>query len=172
MIWIMGVTLVFFIGSVKNLFFDDGVENFIDFVGKLFETIMFTFFGFVMGIVIALIIGIFVDKQWREIDSYKLVSLRNGDGASGSVFLGTGRVESDEYYFYNAGTQDKFTPGKIEVENNVTVFQDSGRTNGTLTAYVLGPKNQGTVWYSATLPDNKYEFHIPKGSLRSGFALH
>ncbi|MFA6365544.1 MAG: hypothetical protein WCW78_04070 [Candidatus Paceibacterota bacterium] len=169
MILIYGVAILFLVLTVRA-FGWEYFDGFFSFLADTFITFVLTIVGAGIGMIIALIIGTQIE-QYEQSTTLNLVSLRNNDGISGSFFLGTGTIGTSNYYLYNSGTEDAFKPGKVEAEGNITVFQEK-RTNGTLTIFVHAFKNQSAYWYADHLGNPRYEFHIPKGSLKSGFALN
>jgi hypothetical protein len=170
MIWAVGLGLLFFVLSIRELFVNDRTHGFLDFLGSSIATCLITAVGMFVGLVIAFIIGTQVEKQETSI-TLDLVSLRNSQGISGSFFLGTGSIGSSDYYFYNTGSEDAFRPGKVETNGNITVFQEN-RSDGKLIVFTSSFKEEWRYWYATHFWSGRYEFHIPKGSLKSGFVLN
>lgn len=77
------------------------------------------------GCLVALFAGLFllISALWSEaipIDKCEysttdtpIISLRTDAAANGAFFLGTGRVDSDIYYYYMAETDDGYQMGKV-----------------------------------------------------------
>jgi len=99
-----------------------------------------------------------------------LVSLRNSDGISGNFFLGTGSIGTTQYYFFHKEAGRGYRPGKVEVADNVVVFEEK-RQNGELRAYTYQFVNPSLRWVAKDRKSQKYEFVIPEGSLKKNFVL-
>lgn len=117
-----------------------------------------------------------IDAPWKWSDTYyttKLVSLRSGDGVSGSFWLGNGNIESTGYYFYYVRVDKGYKLFKLSAEKDVTIIEEK-RTDGELREYIGEVINPISLWWiSPRFPKGreKYEFVIPEGSLKQNFSV-
>lgn len=136
-----------------------------------FFLVVFTAIAFGVGIGFASFIGLVVPKQWTGPETTKLVSLRNNDGISGHFFLGSGSIETKQYYFfYKEAERGGYRPGKIEVADNVIVYEEK-QQNGQLKVYTYQFSKPAYYWFAFKIPSYRYEFVIPEGSLKQNFVL-
>ncbi len=136
-----------------------------------FWLVVFAVIAFIVGILFASIIGAAVPKHWIEPKTTKLVSLRDSNSISGHFFLGTGSIETTQYYFfYKEAGQGGYQQGKVAVADNVIVFEEK-RQNGELKTYTYEFVNPFFRFVAIYYPSQKYEFFIPEGSLKKNFVL-
>lgn len=105
-----------------------------------------------------------------EKERIELISLRDDSDLSGRFFLGSGFINSTEYYFYySQANNGGYIPGKIPVDN-VTIFEDQ-----TENAYiiVLKPKfiNPVSYWIALIPNETMYEVHVPPGTILRQFSI-
>jgi hypothetical protein len=126
--------------------------------------------GGLVGLGLSYLLGILFPKKWFEY-KHELVSLRGSEGTQGRFFLGSGSIGQGEYYFYYEKSGAGYAPGKIMIDNNVTVYEEE-REDGQMVVFV-----RHFVWWTqvrlfANWPREwRYEFHIPKGTLKQEFHL-
>ena len=170
MIWPILFAILFIIFAWRSIY-DFGLDH--DFLDRFMDTLLLLLlaalvFGF--GVGFSFLAGIAVPKQWTGPETTQLVSLRDSDGVSGQFFLGTGSIDATQYYFFYKEAGQGYQPGKVEVSNNVTVFEEKGQ-NGQLKTYTYKFSNPLFRWIALELPNQKYEFIIPEGSLKKNFVL-
>jgi hypothetical protein len=144
-----------------------------DFFDYFLETFLFVVFSvlvFGIGIGFSSLVGIAIPKHWTEPETVQLVSLRNSDGISGHFFLGTGSINTTQYYFFYKEVGKGYQPGKVKVADNVMVFEEK-RQNGQLKIYTYQFANASLRWVAMDWPIHKYEFIIPERSLKKNFVL-
>src|SRR3990167_4853279 len=142
-----------------------------DFLEYFFSSIFLGFFatiGLAVGLAFALLVGLAVPKHWTAGEVIKLVSLRSSDGINGNFFLGTGSIGTTQYYFYYKEAGRGYQPGKVEVADNVMVFEEK-RQGGDLKAYTYQFVNPSLGCIAMDWQSQKYEFVIPDGSLKKNF---
>ena len=138
----------------------------------------FFIFGLFLAAVLGLIIahGNGINAPWRWSDTYyktPLVSLRSADGVNGSLFLGTGSIQSTGYYFYYVREGEGYKLYKLSADNNVLIIEEN-RKDGELRRYVGEVIDPISWWWiSVQFPRGyeKYEFRIPQGSLKQNFSV-
>lgn len=143
------------------------------FMDYAIETMLFTMLILLVtaiGTGLGFLIGFLFPKKRVHLWDVELVSLRNSDGVHGRFFLGTGSIGSTEYYFYYDKVGDGFRPGKIEVDNNVTVFEQE-RNDGLLKVYETRFTNSLLWIFGLTSSERSFEIIIPNGSLKQNFVL-
>ena len=131
------------------------------------------FFGtvtwFLIGIAFAFLIGLAMPKHW-EPKTTELVSLRDDSGVSGRFFLGTGAINENQYYVFYKKIGSGFQQGKVEVSDNVTIFEEE-REDGEVKLYIYQFVNPSSWLWSLDYEEKKWEFFIPKGSIKRNFVL-
>lgn len=169
MIWPIGFAIAFVILTYQEFY--RYAHSFLDyFMGSMLLGII-ALMAFGIGFGLAFLVGLVVPKRWLDPNKTKLISLRSGDGVSGQFFLGTGHIDSVQYYFfYEDAGNGGYRPGKIPADDNVVVFEDS-RTDGELKTYQYRFSNSLLNWIAFDTGDTRYEFFIPNGSLKKGFVL-
>jgi len=133
---------------------------------------MFIFVGVMLGLLIGVLAGNFIPKYKVVSNTVKIVSLRNGDGITGSFFLGSGSIGSEQYYFYYKKVGNGYQQGKLMADDKVTVFEEE-RKDGEIRIYVSNFVSKSYFWvaFPVCMFEPKYEFHIPNGSLKMNFTL-
>ena len=169
MVWPFVFVLIFIIFSWRN-FYDNLVNDFLEYCMTTLTLAFFAALAFALGILLALAIGLVVPSQWAGPETTNLVSLRNSDGISGHFFLGTGSIGNTQYYFFYKEAGQGYKPGKVEVANNVIVFEDK-REDGQLKTYTRQFINPLFKWIAIDRLKHRYEFIIPEGSLKKNFSL-
>ena len=144
-----------------------------DFIELFMMTLLLgllTLASIMLGSGIAFIVGACFPKHWKLAGTDTLVSLRNQAGVSGSFYLGTGTVDSHDYYYYYVGSAEEgYQPRRIKVDENVTIFEEE-RTDGELKTFSREFKSDIYSLFGLTA-GTRYEFRIPKGSLKQHFLL-
>lgn len=145
-------------------------RNFMDYCVATMLFLLFALVATLIGTGLGFLIGLLFPKKRVHLWDTELVSLRDSDGLHGSFFLGTGSIGSTEYYFYYKKVGEGFKPGKIEVDNNVTVFEKK-RNDGLLKVYETRLAN-GLLWiFGLTSSERSFEIMIPEGSLKQNFVI-
>ena len=120
------------------------------------------FIGLFVGIFIAGNIGYLGTPYQRE-EIINLVSLRDEFGSSGhSYFLGGTSIEGKVHYVYY-----------VELNRDVFQAREEERKDGIMIKRYSGPGNDYPQLWGFNFGEDVYriEFHIPKGSIRSGFSI-
>lgn len=168
MIWPYLFSILFVVFAWRNIY-----EMNYGFLDYFFSTLFLTLFStvsFFIGLAFALLIGLAVPKHWTGPETSQLVGLRNSEGISGNFFLGTGSIDSTQYYFFYKEAGQAYQPGKIEVGDNVVIFEDK-REGGELKVYTYGFMSKSFEWVAVDWQSHRYEFFIPDGSLKKNFVL-
>lgn len=124
-----------------------------------------------------LLISLFVftschtETQWKNITETTLLSMRTSESITGSFFLGCGTIDSNLYYIYWTHDEIGIQPHRLGAySSNVFVIEED-RFDGFLIYKELQPVHQSMWNLSFSDYQNRYEFHIPKGSLIREFIL-
>lgn len=166
MIWPIIFVLLFIIFTWRSIY--DTACEFIEYFMYTLLFILFSIFVFGMGIGVSLLVGIAIPKQWREVETVQLISLRDSEGLSGSFFLGSGKIGTTPYYFFYKKVGNGYQLGKVAVDDNVIVFEEK-REDGQLKVYTRKFTNPSLRWIALTWPSHKHEFVIPEGSIKRNF---
>lgn len=106
---------------------------------------------------------------------YPLVALRQQDGFEGhSYFLGTGMIESREYYFWYRREAGGVAGGKTYREPCVGLYEGQAATMTTFRSEYLDPNvSKWLPWVGVDLRSDDWcvNFTIPPGSIKEGFSL-
>ncbi|MDB6035990.1 MAG: hypothetical protein JWM16_6328 [Verrucomicrobiales bacterium] len=172
MIWFALVPVVFFF-AVREFMFDSYMDGFLD-----------RFMGFVMSLVISLIAagisagaavlcGLAFQSSPVKVGEYPLVAIRTKDGIEGQFFLGTGFIQSDQYYFwYRQLPNGGFQPGKTYAGSGVTVYEED-RKDAVMVTWQW-QLNQPWAWW-VSIPTSAggtaKEFHVPTGTILKGYSM-
>lgn len=168
MLWAISSVILFVVFAWKDIYkYSD------EFLEYAFFTFFLTFFAaiaFAVGLAIASLIGCAIRKKWHDSETAELVSLRDGNGMSGHFFLGTGSIGAQQYYFFYKKIGEGYQPGKVEVANNVMVYEQE-RQSGQMKTYIRDFSNPAWNLLAICWTTERYEFIIQSGSLKKNFVL-
>lgn len=154
-------------------FYED-IEGFFSFLGCLFLHIFVTALMFLVGCGIAALIGLYMPKHWEETE-IKLASLKDATGTEGEFLLGTGSIQTEQYYMWFEDTGHGYRPEKVKVGNNILIVEDNTLQNtGTLTVHTRKMNNKSlSRWlvFDVSFWSDQYRFKIPAGSIKKDFKL-
>jgi hypothetical protein len=155
-------------------------------IGKRYDSsIELGIIGLFIGCFIALFITLAVvnmtpgEQKYEELDRVELVALKNLGSAEGSLFLGSGRIESTPYYFFYYQLPDGGKKlGKLAAEN-ATVYEEK-RTDAYMarrTKQEVNKKSPILSWL--LIPElflhgtkiSSYVIHVPEGTIVRGMSL-
>lgn len=148
--------------------FDD--RELFDYVGACSLGILFaSLFG---GLLFLLCwgIGYLMPKHLEVEKTIALVSINNSIGIQGSFFLGSGFIESKQYYFYMEKLGSSFIPHKVVVEDNVFITENS-QEKPKIIFYTFKFKSKYTNLIAVYPSKEVIEIVIPKNSVKYGFNL-
>ena len=171
---LIGIILLILTFVMGILEFYDDISGFFSFLGTLFVHLIVTGVMFLVGILIAVIIGLFMPKHWEE-TKINLASLKDADGIEGNFVLGSGYIQTAQYYMWYENTGHGYRPEKVKVGTNILIVEDSTLTNtGYLIISTRKMNNKSlTKWLiidESTWSD-QYKFIIPEGSIKKNFKL-
>ena len=141
-----------------------------------------TVFHFCAFIILFTVLGCFImwaftgvfPTRYQLSKEIELTSLKNGGMDTGGIFvLGCGTIESKPcYLYYTAVGRNIYQMKSVEITDQAFVYEED-RTNGVLEIYTKIPDGYAR-WF--TFKDfigggDRYEFHIPKGSIAQIFSL-
>ncbi|MES3004718.1 MAG: hypothetical protein V4690_01240 [Patescibacteria group bacterium] len=146
-------------------------KDLFDYMPIMMMAIFVGMFGLGLGAVVAYIVGDFVSHGWSKPEVTNLIHLRGVSRGDGSFFLGTGVIQSNEYYFYytevgNGGIR----PGKIPVRDNVTLFEGN-ENKPSIKKYTRKLETAWHDWIALAPHREKYEIYIPADTLKRNFDL-
>jgi hypothetical protein len=176
-IWIVGFPLAVLVIAIHDRMSDHSNVFANDWGTQAMGVVLCLLFMFIAALAgggLAALIGAGFASHPEEISKKELVALRDKDGVEGRFFLGSGSVEGAPYYFYysklNGGG---FKPGKVKVSDGVRVYEDADDGTATLVSYQWDI-DLSWAWLIA-IPVNSggysYDFHVPKGTIRTGFTM-
>jgi len=133
------------------------------------------FIGGLIGLLLSLIFSGIPPTEYQLSQEIQLVSLKDeGNIVSGSFFLGCGSVETIPCYFYYTPVgHDIYQMKSVKVTDRVFICEED-RTDGVLKIYAPKFINKAYRWLSDDSfleGQERYEFHIPKGSIMQKFSL-
>lgn len=172
LIGIVFAIITFIAGFIDSIY--DNAYGFFSYLGSFFLHLIVTGFMFLAGCLLAVIIGLYMPKHWEETTT-SLASLKDASGIEGSFILGTGYIESTQYYIWYEKTDEGYIPQKVEVSTNVLISEDSTLVNtGTLKVSARKMNNHSlSHWlvFDVSTWHDKYKFTIPVGSIKKDFKL-
>ena len=136
-----------------------------------------TFAGTLLGGLISLLVAAFGAEipmvPEGEPVKTELVALEDGNGIHGSFYLGSGYVESDQYYYYLTETPKGITQSKINVNNNKVYLRPDEFTG---TPYFITQEYKcGNEFInflaSGLLETTEYYFYIPPDSITYSYNI-
>lgn len=134
----------------------------------LLFTGLFTAFGFLVSVGIAVLIGAFIDKEYYMTGRHDLIALRNNSTTEGAFFLGTGYIDENPTYFVlqkeNGGTMLK----KIDTDN-AYVYQAEDKPHYDVFQWRF--KNDIFMWIASPCCSTQYKIYIPKDSIISNYKI-
>lgn len=138
-------------------------------VGAVFKSVFFSLaMGVILGTIVASFIGIFFKTTDSTDTITPIVALQNKQGVQGSFFLGTGSVDSTEYYYYLAQQSGGVTLSKID-SDGVIVYQDNQPPAiVTFTADFVNP--HAYLW-AISWHESPTVIHIPKDSIIENYSV-
>jgi hypothetical protein len=167
MIWPFLFVLIFVVFALRTIY--ERANDLLDYFMDTLFLVLLSVLVFIFGIGFSSLMGLAVSKHWTGPETAQLVSLRNDD--SGNFFLEIGSIGTTQYYFFYKEAGQGYQPGKVEVANNVMVFEEK-RQGGDLKAYTYQFVNPSLGWIAMDWQgQKKYEFVIPEGSLKKNFVL-
>lgn len=163
---------IIFCGIVALVLFLRIVEKKYQTIGPIFGSFVL---GALTGLMIAFGIGepIPVKEFAKEI---KLVALKDTSGIRGTFFLGSGSVRQEFYYFFYKKEKDGSVTFDKLLARNVKIYEEE-RKDGVIKAFEKRPiKKISLSLFGFHHPangdrDQRYEIHIPKGSIERTFKL-
>jgi hypothetical protein len=147
-------------------------------------------FGWIMGAVVtggaalvSILLATGVDSlvsghvgwEWRKCWEAEMVSLRSADGVQGAVvggvFILTGVVDSRQVYFYYTKNADgSFGPHRWTPDNLTRIYEED-RKDGQVIQWDKHFQSEWAYWFATPEESVAMDFHIPKGSIKQGYAL-
>ncbi len=128
--------------------------------------------GGIVGALSASVVGSFFETRMVEYGHDKLVSINDSITTSGSFFLGSGTIDGKLNYFYYREVR----PGVIEGDS-VPADSSSIILDGTMPRVVhlrekfVDPAHARWGLICGCSGGNRYEIHVPNGSVKPGFTF-
>ncbi len=129
-----------------------------------------------LGIFPGLLIGALTPRYWIEQDTWKLVNMRTTEGTFGTFVLGTGSVGEETVYRVLIVNQNgSVSPFSVRATaSNTTILEQENQVNeGRLTVSVYDAHPLLGPWGLTGGREKlyRYEFIVPKGSVRNEFSV-
>ncbi len=165
-----------FVGILVGLYFVR--KNTVGLGGGFLVVGVCAFFGAMIALMLGIVGNENLPKKWsKEYTSVKLVNMRDQAGTSGSFFLGSGGFSSSSYYTYyreergGGFKKELLNPNNLAgSESEITIFEEA-RKDGELRIFRLEYAEEWYKFFGKSPVSQRYEFHIPKGSIARGFVL-
>lgn len=129
----------------------------------------------VFGLLITLPIYSFAAKSVDDTPAWtqQLVSLRSADGASGSFFLGSGRIDSELYYTWYERLRDGAIVSHRMVARGDVLVYEQDRIDAQLSGWHRHFTHAWVRWFALDMDEDiyVYTFYVPNGTVRQGFSL-
>lgn len=136
-----------------------------------------TFAGTVLGVLFSFLAAAFGSEipmiPEGEPVKTELIALEDGNGIHGSFYLGSGYIESDQYYYYLTKTPKGITQSKINVNDNKVYLRPDEFTG---TPYFVKQRyicENGFIYFlsSGLLETTEYYFYIPPDSITYSYNI-
>ena len=175
MLWpLIFAVLAAILGWKECFGFTATLGGYFQYIAGAFYLFVIAFIGLLIGALFAAFIGVFIPKRWKYTETIKLVSLRNSEGAQGRFFLGTGTIDHTQYYFYYQQVEGGgYKPGRLEIDDNIVVYEEKAREDGELKIYEKQflHLHEMLTLIAMFCSGDKHEFFIPEGSIKKDFKL-
>jgi hypothetical protein len=138
------------------------------------EVIMIPITIFFIGAVISCLLSVFgaiiatcsphvpLDEPPVEVE---LLALKDGNGVSGTFFLGTGTIDGNVYYHYLEETPRGIQSKKLAAGDNVYLHYTTGNTPPTLKTIKTRPENDFVYFLGSWETDEEYHFYVPHSAV-------
>lgn len=143
-------------------------ESLTDYFTSTFLTVVMSLCGLVIGFFIAFAIGFFVPKQWVQTDAVQLAGLRNGQS---NYYVRASLSNTSETFFYYKQAGPALIPGQVRAGNNVSIIEEKDRSGGMLKIFTERTANKLWDIVAIAMPNEKYEFYVPAGTVIREFNL-
>jgi hypothetical protein len=162
--------------TFRHIFDDSSPDDFIEWLGSIFISTVFTGVISLIPFTVLSIIGSNTDRVMKLDRDYPLVALRERDGVEGHFFLGSGSISDKQYYFWYRQDGNFISGGKTEREPSVHIHEgDYKPFMRTWKAEYKNPWVAKHGWlFSLDLRDTDWyspDFYIPTGSIQQGYGL-
>ncbi|HYD93556.1 MAG TPA: hypothetical protein VEB18_03865 [Candidatus Paceibacterota bacterium] len=141
---------------------------------RIADTIIGALMLLVLGLVVLILLGTFIGgfipKKWKVVRKVSLVALRDETTLGGAFFLGCGGITSETNYVFFERVDDNCFRQQRLASNEVYIYEED-EDDGVLEEYEYVFAHP-LFWLIAINPGkSRYEFHIPRGSVRQEFRL-
>jgi hypothetical protein len=138
------------------------------------EVILMPLIILIMGIFISFFVSLFgmiiadcsphvpLDEPPVEVE---LLALKDGNGVSGTFFLGTGTIDGNLYYHYLEETSKGIQSKKLAAGDNVYLHYTTGNTPPTLKTIKTRPENDFVYFLGSWETDKEYHFYVPHSAV-------
>ncbi len=132
-----------------------------------------TIFPMALGL-FGLLIGIYttkvVPKKWERTEVTSLATLKGTGSVGGNFFLGSGQVGPAYYYYYRVGSGNGPYNVYPRSSANSSEFEED-RKDAEMWSFSQIPVDP--IWYIIAVPTfrERYEFHVPQGSIDRSYKL-
>lgn len=173
MIWLLPPIVIFGLAVWEWVIKDPLGDSILDYVMMFFLAAMIAMVTAAFSLMAGMLIGLAFPAHPVKSGETPLVALRDKDGIQGSFFLGSGYIEDKQYYFFYAQQPDgAFTPGKVEANRWVRVYEQE-RSDAVLITYRWEANSRWAQWLSVPVNaiGNSYDIHVPRGTVRRGYTM-
>ena len=109
-------------------------------------------------------------ERQTEVHEWHISSLGNDKGVSGEFFLGSGTIETTDYYFFFVRTTEGYLRLKEPVANTYIIETDERRPELVgLQTYYDDKDLAFKVWFDPIITDKK--LYVPKGTIIKDFKV-
>lgn len=136
------------------------------------SAILSGFIGCIVGIAIAIIIGVNAPNEYFISKRVDIISLDDGTKINGNFILGSGTIDQESYYiFYEISPNGAISQHKLSVSDTyIYEDQDSSAFINYYKLRLTGCKDWGLK--SIFINNDRYnEIHVPKGTIIRQFNL-
>lgn len=124
--------------------------------------------GVVIGLMISGIGGIIVPHDRTPSSYEQIVAIGDSSGVEGQFFLGGGRIDDVQYYFFYKKNGSGFIQSKIPVDQAIIYETDDIEPH--IMEYTMKVQEKYRKWFILDIPTES-DIYIPVGSITRSFNL-
>ena len=171
-------TIVLSAAVAALIFIIVAIKSKTDFWGLFFFTFVIGLLGGAIGIIIALVVGLFVPTHIVTYGPATLVSVRTSDGISGAFVWGTGSIQNaSTYNFMMLNADGTISPGSVPANGLVHIGEDANLHNVGYWSQVRREADQSSKLCPWALGQQdatvilSEDFRVPAGTVRQNFNM-
>jgi hypothetical protein len=138
--------------------------------GDFFAGIIPSGISFLLTLLALIIISMYPNSELQKVETTTISALKDNAKTKGSFFLGSGYINSNQYYFYIEETNKGKKMSKVSVDN---AYVKENSTRSYIERYEYQYTSKFAIWMYGKEPwgAEEYIFHVPKGTVTTEFNI-